>query len=263
MTRDELVQRARHVLEADPRVQAAWLAGSLGTGKADAYSDVDLLVALDSSDLAGFGGDAPGLLAEMATLVFWQQLPGGIPVWTAVSEEWLRFDLTALPKEAVLHRSRDQLRVLFDRAGLHDRLRAESPGFQPSAERVLDLAREFMRSLGLTPAVIGRGEYSVGAWGSGLLRDLLSRLLLEEARVAERGGALRLYEHLSPEQRDVLAGLPPTAATRDSLVEAQVAYARAFLPRARTLLESLGGTWPHELEHALRQHLRRQLDLEI
>lgn len=39
----ELVERARALLEAEPRIEAAWLAGSLGLGGGDAVSDVDLL----------------------------------------------------------------------------------------------------------------------------------------------------------------------------------------------------------------------------
>ena len=84
MTRDELVERAQRVLEADERVKAAWLSGSLGRGVADAYSDVDLLVALEKDDFASFAGDAPALLDSIAKTVFWQQVPG-IPVWNAVS----------------------------------------------------------------------------------------------------------------------------------------------------------------------------------
>jgi predicted nucleotidyltransferase len=37
-----LIERARELVLADDRIVAAWLAGSFGTGRADAYSDVDL-----------------------------------------------------------------------------------------------------------------------------------------------------------------------------------------------------------------------------
>ena len=45
--RDALLSRLRAGLEADPRVVAAWLHGSLGRGDADAWSDLDLWVVID------------------------------------------------------------------------------------------------------------------------------------------------------------------------------------------------------------------------
>lgn len=41
-----LFERARRVAEADERVRAPWLSGSLARGGADAASDLDLLVAV-------------------------------------------------------------------------------------------------------------------------------------------------------------------------------------------------------------------------
>jgi predicted nucleotidyltransferase len=59
--RDALLTRIVHVLEADSRVVAAWLAGSFGRGEADAWSDLDLHVAV-ATDLF------PQFLAEREAL---------------------------------------------------------------------------------------------------------------------------------------------------------------------------------------------------
>ena len=45
--RTDLIERARAFLAADPRVAAAWLAGSLGRNDADDWSDIDLWVVVD------------------------------------------------------------------------------------------------------------------------------------------------------------------------------------------------------------------------
>ena len=50
--RDELLRRAHHLLEADDRVEAAWLFGSLGRGTADGLSDLDLFVVVRDEGVA-------------------------------------------------------------------------------------------------------------------------------------------------------------------------------------------------------------------
>src|SRR5262245_16873926 len=37
-----IIARAAELASSDDRIQAAWLAGSFGTGRADDYSDIDL-----------------------------------------------------------------------------------------------------------------------------------------------------------------------------------------------------------------------------
>lgn len=52
--REPLLQRIVESLEADPRVAAAWLMGSIGRGEHDAWSDLDLHVAIHDDFLADF-----------------------------------------------------------------------------------------------------------------------------------------------------------------------------------------------------------------
>jgi predicted nucleotidyltransferase len=59
--RDALLARIVEVLEADPRVVAAWLSGSFGRGVADAWSDLDLRVAVEDDEFTAFLGDRAAL----------------------------------------------------------------------------------------------------------------------------------------------------------------------------------------------------------
>jgi hypothetical protein len=52
-SRDELLARIVHRLEADERTPAAWLRGSFGRGEEDAYSDLDLSVVVDITKASG------------------------------------------------------------------------------------------------------------------------------------------------------------------------------------------------------------------
>lgn len=57
----------------------------------------------------------------------------------------------------------------------------------------------------------------------------------------------------------VLAAVPLPQLTVESAIAVNLALARAFMPRAKTLYASLGLDWPHAFETATRAHLRRTL----
>ena len=52
--RDPLLRRIMQELDADERVAAAWLTGSIGRGEADAWSDLDLHIAIHDGHLADY-----------------------------------------------------------------------------------------------------------------------------------------------------------------------------------------------------------------
>jgi predicted nucleotidyltransferase len=262
MDADQLISSISKVLQDDPRVLAAWLSGSHGRGTADRYSDVDVWLVVSADDVAGFIEDWPELSDRITPTVLRQQVRGG-PVFNAVTPGWLRFDVAIGTPEDVPNRSRSTLAPLFDRAGLTEQLKAVGDALPPDPGRVTGLTTEFLRVLGLLPVVLGRAEYVVAASGTGLLRQLLIQLMLEDVEIEDRGGALRLRGLLPPEQLRELTALPPIEATRATALAGHLACARAFLPLARELHDRCGLPWPRELEEALRRHLRTELDLEL
>lgn len=165
--------------------------------------------------------------------------------------------------EDVPRRSRSTLKPLFDRAGLTEQLKAIGETQQPDPGRVAGLTTEFLRVLGLLPVVLGREEYVLAASGTGLLRQLLIQLMLEDAAVEDRGGVLHLRDLLPPERLQELTDLPPIGASPAAAVAGHLACAQAFLPMARDLHDRLGLSWPTELEEALRRRLRIELDLQL
>jgi hypothetical protein len=64
--RDALLQQLRAVLEADGRVTAAWLFGSLGRGAGDALSDIDLFVVVADQAIPAVVGDRRSVMAQVA-----------------------------------------------------------------------------------------------------------------------------------------------------------------------------------------------------
>src|SRR5579872_1031017 len=70
-----LADRISEVLQSDARIEAAWLAGSLGRNEGDAFSDVDIIV-LCPDGLANEIAATPGLL-DFAKPVLVNALFGG------------------------------------------------------------------------------------------------------------------------------------------------------------------------------------------
>jgi predicted nucleotidyltransferase len=264
MSREELIQSVIDVLQADDRVRATWLSGSLGRGAGDRYSDVDLVAVVAEENRAGFVAEWDGIVATIAPVVLTNRLNfGASTVFNHVTADWLRFDVAVVTPASLDRYTASAVRVLFDKDDLYSGLRLAGEPLAPSGPRVEGLTKEFMRVLGLLPVVLGREEYAVGASGSGLVRALLIQLMTEDVAVADRGGAMHLRGLLPDAQLAAINDLPPILATRESAIAVHMAVARLFLPLARDLSERTGAPWPDALESALRAHLDSELGLKL
>ncbi|BCP51648.1 hypothetical protein K32_02650 [Kaistia sp. 32K] len=180
----------------------------------------------------------------------------------AITASWLRVDVDIVTPAQLASRSKDGVKVLIDPDGLFDALPDVSANREPNPKRIRWQAQEFMRILGLLPLAIGRQEYFNSVTGLFLLRNLIVELMIEETNAPHRGGALHLNRLITTEQKAALAALPPLVAERDALIEAYLAHAALYLPRARQRAARLGIDWPEAFEAATWAHLRDALGLE-
>ncbi len=252
------LDRLTAVLRADERIRAAWVTGSLARGLADAYSDVDVLIAVRDADFRDFVERWRDLLDRVSPTVLARRIgPDDAPILNAITPDWVRFDIVIHPAANPRPRA-GAAELLFDRDGIDERVRAVPAPQRDPLARLPFLVEEFIRGLGLLPIVIGRDELLVAMFGVAILRNHLIDLLLLENGV-ERGGAKRVNPLLTEEQRRALANLPPESPTHESLIEVHLAYARLFLPRARRLLAEHGLPYPEAFERATFAYLRRTL----
>jgi predicted nucleotidyltransferase len=93
---DEIARR----LDAEPTVEALWLAGSLGKGQGDAFSDVDLLVLVADGPAGEVSARLARDLAPALRVVLLNSLYGG-RVLNMVTADWARFDLTLVRREVL------------------------------------------------------------------------------------------------------------------------------------------------------------------
>lgn len=251
----ELIERAQALLEAEPRVEAAWLAGSLGHGGGDAWSDVDLLALCSEGSRGEVSQALAGAIREAFDPLLLNVLFGGA-VLNVVLPGWRRLDISVAEPAELNRYEAARLTELFNRTG------AQPSGhfpasYRPSAQSLLPIVEEFLRVLGLAPVVLGRGDHVVMISGIDNLRRLATDLMLEENRIGpwDRGGALKRRALLTEAQYAELAALPPLSAEPAALKANNEALAALFLPRAKRLCAEVGLTWPSAFEEATRVHL--------
>lgn len=206
--------------------------GSLGRHGGDAHSDVDLVVTVaEEGDVAALNAAVPGILHATCEPIMIRVFPFVI---TFVTREWLRADVTVRAASWPTY---------------------EGPDPAAKAQQIVD---ELFRCFGLAPIVTARGEWESSVVGTGMMVGLLAELMQLENGTLRVGGALRLSERLTPDQRIVIGSLPPIHADAESAAATHDALLRDFLPRARRIASQFGFEYPVELEHALLAHLARQ-----
>ncbi len=262
MDRDELIETLSRVLRDDDRVRGAWLSGSIGRGDADSYSDVDVWVAVCAPDRDAFIDDLPAIIDSTAPTVLNERV-GTLPVFNAVTADWLRFDIVVGTVAEAVTRNHTAMKQLFDKDELHTRMHAVRQPQSPDPDSVTKLVKEFFRVLGLLPVVLGRREYALAVSGAGLLRTMAIQLMLQDVAVEDRGGALRIKPLLPAGRYEALESLPPLTADRDSVLAVHLACAQLFLPLAYDICDRLGFPWPYALEKACSAHWGRELGMPL
>lgn len=259
----DLIDRIRVFLLGDSRVDAAWLAGSLGWGGGDAFSDVDILALAGSGTALEVSRSIAERLSAIVRPVLVNRLHGG-RVLSVVTAEWDGFDITVVEENDLSQYDATRLTTLYNRSGKTASVRPESP-YQVAPETLLALVNEFLRILGLTVVVVGREEYALALSGIEHLRRMTFELMLEENAIPpwRRGGALHRNPLLTAEQQAQFQSVPPLLAERSSILEGHRAFAAVFLPRAKRLAARIGMAWPQEFEAATRTHLESKLRLRI
>jgi Nucleotidyltransferase domain len=263
MSLSDLLERAREVFMNDGRVRALWLAGSRGRGNADRWSDLDLVVTVADSDFEAFASDWHGWLADITPTVFARQIPGLPGSCYTITPGWECLDIVAETASSLLDTPFRERVVVFDR----DALAATLPQPMPAATspvRIEFLVSDHFRSLGLLAGIVGREDWLLGQEAVHGMRLSLVQLYLEANRPQlQPAGPKRRLGALTPEQRGAIEALELPRPGRESVIHGHLAVARTFLPAARELCARLAINWPDLLEAATRDHLRRELALEI
>ncbi len=232
--------------EAD--IRALFLSGSHANGQADDYSDIDFLMVATpgaTDAISTMWRDAVGHIDE---IVLWRDRIVRPALINAVCADWTRVDVVILKPDQMGAHTRDGLKPLFDHDDIYGGLKSGVVQQPPNSAQMAYQFDEFIRILGLLDLVLGREEYLNGVAGIFHLRNLLVDLLINETDAPHRGGALHLNRLITDPQKEMLHDLPPPVPERDALIATHLAYAAAYLPRARRLAAERGINWPDRFE---------------
>ncbi len=243
-------------------VKALFLSGSYGNGLADAFSDIDFVLITDDGATDEMAAAWRAAISTTGPIVLWWDRTNVPVLINAITQDWTRYDVIILKPDQLKSHTQDSLKPVFDHAGLYDGLMPAVDKSAPNLGRFRYTCEEFIRILGLLHLALGREEFLTGVLGVFHLRNLLVELLKDETDAPNRGGVLHLNRLITDEQKALLYALPPAVPDRDRLIDVHLAYAKAFLPRARKRAELLGVEWPEAFEAATWAKLEESLQIK-
>ncbi len=245
-----LLARAQAVLGADPRVRSVGVGGSVGTGTADAWSDLDLDVIAHPEHHAALLADWPSWLAEITPTAF-ARTPIMPFIINTVTDTGLTLDIVVWSGEKMVFPPQTQHTAGLMSGVRYDRI--EDALEYAVSEQLRGMAGPFVSH-------IQRGEHIRHLTGVPHLLGLLTTVFL-----AETGGpppGKHWNESFTEEQRAAVAAIPPAGATAESLIAFGMGCARLLLERSRPQFERFDLPWPAELAAVAAERVRSQLGIE-
>ncbi len=249
---DALLRQIAEALEADERVRALWLSGSVGRGAADAGSDLDLVVTVRSVE-AFAEPDVWDVVDPVITI----PIPGLRGCFALTTREGLRIDVVLETPADVAGSPYDRRVCVFDRDGLEPPTPTELAG-GPDVDRMQAIVTEFLRQTAIFPAaVVAREDWLLGQAAVHHYRVMLYDLFVQANQPLPPMGVKQWSSRLTGEQRAILRALPMPAAERDDVVAAMRATREAIRTHGRAALEAAGGVWPTESDDATAAYWAR------
>ena len=128
--REATLAALARLAEADSRIEALWLQGSLAAGGADPYSDIDAYLAVRDADYDAVWAEREDLLGRLGGPLAWSDATApGLMAVHALTPGGVRLDLFFEKASSVDATPRPAVKVLVDKAGVVARLRL---GWEPS-----------------------------------------------------------------------------------------------------------------------------------
>ncbi|MGW0229482.1 aminoglycoside 6-adenylyltransferase [Actinopolymorpha singaporensis] len=254
-----LYRRLYHVVDADERIRAMWLSGSLARGDADAGSDLDVLLALRDDDFDAFAGSWRDWLATVTPALIARALPFASGAFYVTTTDCLRLDVVTEPVSKLAETPHRHRLVVLDRDGLDATVPAPEPGRGPDTEQMARLVEEFFRQQAIFPAMVARGDWLCVCVGVQQAQQMLYELFVQANQPLPPMGIKRWSAKLTPEQRAVLESLPAPTAKPASAITAMRATALAWRFVGRQTLATAGVPWPTELDRAVGAYVDREV----
>ncbi|GLQ18542.1 hypothetical protein [Maritalea porphyrae] len=239
-----------------------YIGGSYGAGCADRFSDFDFVAISEPENTPLVVKAWEDLCHSHFDVVFCRKQVGKAALVNMITSGWTRIDLYVESKDDFLKRAQDQLKPVFEREQLFDKLSNLEPPYKTSVAKLEFLANEYLRTLGLLAVGIGRNELFLCDVGLGHLKSLFMSFAIETERSRECG-ALNLRRSLTKQTHELFESLPNAGAERRDIIAAHMETTRMFLEYAKPVFKEMELDWPGRFEIATRAHLVQALGEEV
>ena len=211
----QLYEQVIAAAEADDRIRALWLSGSLGRGVADAGSDLDIVLAVQEESFAGFTASWRGWLATATPTVLARELPRLPGSWYSMTPDCLRLDVVTERAGTATPGQLSRRLLVLDKDGT-----AAGPGSAPESppgpdpEKIAGITEEFLRQQAIFPAaVVARADWLLGVVGIEAVHTMLYELFVQSNQPLPPMGVKQWSAKLTPGPAPDLRE-PPGAGTR-------------------------------------------------
>jgi predicted nucleotidyltransferase len=183
-SREHVIERFSDACADDERVIAAFIGGSLATGKVDRHSDLDLFAILEADSYDAFFAERREFVRRWVNPVFLEDFNGfGFDMLVFILDSGLEGELSLANEERFLHLQGGPYRVLVDKQGILEGV--EFPWGRPSEEEQNQTLRRhlywFWRDLSLFMVALDRAQ----RWTAYGYLESMRRRCLNLARLSE------------------------------------------------------------------------------
>lgn len=256
----DLLDRAIDVAAADDRIRALWVSGSAARGVADAGSDLDLLLAVADDRFEQFADAWREWLESLTPTLLARAIPGVPGSFYSLTVACLRLDVVAEPVRRLPDTRYRRRTAVFDKDGISDQVPAPEPGAGPDPGKVGYAVEEFLRRQAIFPAaVVARRDWLLGVVGVMGCQQLLYDVFVEVNQPLPPTGVKQWSAKLTPEQRELLGGLPNPQPDRESVIDAMRSVVDAFRTAGRAAAEAAGVRWPDQLDCGVQRYFEAAL----
>ena len=242
------------VARDDPRIEGLWLQGSLATGQADAFSDIDAYLAVADAAFDELWGERAALLDRLGGALAWSAATtSGLTAVHALMAGGARLELFFEKASTAPDMPRPVAKILVDKTGLIARLKLDWQAPVPVVGRFVQTIIRITRQGATWPLrVLGRGQWpTLAMMELDLINAQLAQLMAvrhdpanfyKNAFSAPTLLTAREREQLAQLTADALAALAVRDATALKLVHLRVLD--ALVAEGKAACAALGVDYP-------------------
>lgn len=258
--RDTFIQRVRNLFAQDSRVLAVWLEGSLADGTADAYSDVDVHLAIRGGAWREVWEQRHALIEPLGPFLFSADLPNLNGIGCVMEGPPFKVDFLFEAESSLGARPRTSVRPLWGSAETYASIKT---GWEPSDEDVrliLDsTVRVTLQGSAWPVRLVGRKQWSTLLYTEMLLIEtvVVPLMLVQRDRRAFHRNALSRARGLTSEQCDAVSQLTNqviSAAKREDsqpFLTAHLAILHQMCQEGKVAFDHYGLQFPEQIEEEL------------